>query len=89
MKSKQDEAKDNCLDYPTGCNATGLAANDDAKSAGGIATVGFIAGGVLIVGGAALFFTAPSSKPATKAGAWTIAPMAGRGEGGLMMRGAW
>ncbi len=89
MKSSQDDAKANCLDYPKGCNAEGLAANDDAKGAGTMATVGFIAGGALIAAGAVLYLTAPSPKPARQSATWTVSPLAGRGEGGLLLRGAW
>ncbi len=89
MKSLQDDAKANCLDYPKGCNADGLAANDDAKGAGTLATVGFIAGGALLAAGAVLYLTAPSAKPAQQSAAWTVSPLAGRGEGGLLLRGAW
>ena len=48
-----------------------------------IATVGFIAGGVLLAGGAALYLTAP------RAGEVAIAPSLGDRSAGLSMRGAW
>ena len=48
-----------------------------------ISNVGFIAGGVLVAGGAALFLTAP------KAGDVAIAPSLGDRTAGLTMRGAW
>jgi hypothetical protein len=52
-----------------------------------ISTVGFVAGGALLAGGAVLFFTAghPSEVPA--ATAWTIIPGVGPGGGGLLLKG--
>jgi hypothetical protein len=58
--SKWSDAKDKCSDYPYGCGSDGVSLADDAKSAGTISTIGFIAGGVLLAGGAALYFTAGS-----------------------------
>ncbi|HEY3818280.1 MAG TPA: hypothetical protein VGL81_13970 [Polyangiaceae bacterium] len=49
-----------------------------------ISTVGFIAAGALLVGGAVLFLTAhPSSQPIT---GWLVAPSAGPGGGGVWLR---
>jgi hypothetical protein len=48
-----------------------------------IATVGFIAGGALLVGGAILFLTAPSSAP--RATGMTLVPSLGPGGGGLVL----
>jgi len=59
--SKWKDAKDACSDYPYGCGNDGVSMADDAKSAATISTIGFIAGGALLAGGAALFFTAGSS----------------------------
>jgi len=49
------------------CDRTGVTLATDAKNAGTISTISFVAGGVLLAGGAILFFTAPSgsSKPAS------------------------
>jgi hypothetical protein len=58
--SKWDDAKSKCDAYPYGCGDDGVSLGDDAKSAATISTLGFIAGGVLLAGGAALFFTAGS-----------------------------
>jgi tetratricopeptide (TPR) repeat protein len=48
------------------CDPTGVDLADQARSAGNIATLGFIAGGALLVAGVVLFVTAPSGKSATK-----------------------
>lgn len=49
------------------CDRTGVTLATDAKNAGTVSTISFIAGGVLLAGGAVLFFTSPSSssKPAS------------------------
>jgi hypothetical protein len=46
------------------CDAVGFEAQEDAKSAATISTIGFIAGGVLLAGAVALVVTAPKSKSA-------------------------
>jgi hypothetical protein len=58
--SKWDDAKAKCDDYPYGCGDDGVKLADDANSAATISTIGFIAGGVLVAGGAALWLTAGS-----------------------------
>ena len=55
------------------CGPTGLAARNDAISAGNTATIFVVAGGVLAAGGAAMFFLAPSGKAVTAA----ISPLPG------------
>jgi hypothetical protein len=59
--SKWKDAKEKCSDYPFGCGDDGVSMADDAKSAATISTIGFIAGGVCLAGGAALWLTAGSS----------------------------
>ncbi len=44
------------------CEREGVDLASEAKNTGNLATVGFVAGGALLVGGAILFFTAPSAK---------------------------
>lgn len=55
-----------CPSYPR-CSSADRADLDDmnakAELTGTISTIGFIAGGALLAGGAALFFTAPPSRP--------------------------
>jgi hypothetical protein len=62
--SEKSTVDDNC--QGAFCNDEGLAANDRAHSAATISTIGIIAGGVLIAGGLALVFTAPSGPPAKR-----------------------
>ena len=61
-KSKWDEALDGHCDQRAECDREGLQLAADAKNAGNISTIAFIAGGVFLVGGAVLFFTAPTSE---------------------------
>jgi len=60
--SKWDEAKTHC-NTALECDATGVELTETAKNAGTVSTIAFVAGGVLLAGGAVLFFTAPSRTP--------------------------
>jgi hypothetical protein len=60
--SKQSESDEGHCDAAGYCDDIGLGLRQDAISAATISTVGFIAGGLAVVGGAALYLTAaPSS----------------------------
>lgn len=67
------------------CSAAGVSAGEDSRTFGNISTITFIAGGALLVGGAALYFTAP--EPSTKTGA-AIAPYLGPHAAGLGVGGS-
>jgi hypothetical protein len=58
---KNSEADNECRppDYKI-CTPKGVEAGDDGRTAGNVSTVAFIAGGVFLAGGVALYFTAPS-----------------------------
>src|SRR5262249_12369116 len=45
------------------CDARCVATSKDAVAAAGVATIGFVAGGVLVATGAVLWLTAPSATP--------------------------
>ncbi len=62
---KNDRADAHC---PSTCDAEGIAIGERANDHGNISTIGFIAGAVLIAGGAVLFFTAGPSAKSTNAG---------------------
>lgn len=68
------------LGGPNQCDATGVSDRSDAVSAGNVSTIGFVAGGVLLAGGAALWLLAPSSSV-------QAAPAVGTNGGGLLVRG--
>jgi hypothetical protein len=72
----------------TNCPRPSQAATDhsNGQTDRTISTIGFIAGGVLLAGGAALFFTAghPSDSPAASV---AVAPSVGPGGGGLLFTG--
>ncbi|MBX3199099.1 MAG: hypothetical protein KF894_13280 [Labilithrix sp.] len=74
--------------YCTGleCDQAGVDLATEAKSTGNIATIATIAGGALLVGGAVLFFTAPSDGP--KSGAAPAAVRVGVGPGSVLLRGS-
>ena len=60
--SLNDDSKAHCRPENTSlCDAKGVALRDDAKSSAMISNIGFIAGGVLLAGGAVLYFTAPKA----------------------------
>jgi hypothetical protein len=62
--------------------------HDSALTDGTISTVALVAGGVLLAGGALLYFTAPgSSKTPEQQSRWIFAPSAGPGGGGVVVRG--
>jgi len=68
-------------------NAT--SAHSSAVTDGAVSTVGFIAGGILLAGGATLFLlpTATSDPPGTGATRAVLAPSVGVGSAGLSLRG--
>ena len=73
------------------CDAQGVALGEEAFEAAALSTVGFVAGGVGLVGGTILFLTAPSG-PAKRATGWRrfeASPMVGVGVGGFSVRGVW
>jgi hypothetical protein len=58
--SKNDRADAEC---PGGaCSQEGVTAGDDARQQGNLSTIAFVVGGVLLGGGAVLFFTAPRAR---------------------------
>ncbi len=76
--NKRNEADKSCQppDH-TLCSAAGVDAGNSAITAGNVSTVAFIAGGVLLAGGLALWFTAPSGVAVT--------PTAGPHGGGVAL----
>jgi hypothetical protein len=81
-KSTYNHALTECPRAPGDCLQTGV---DDGKSAhtqATVSTVAFIAGGVLIGGGALLYFTAP------RAGV-TVSPTVGLRSAGVGVNGSW
>jgi hypothetical protein len=81
-KSKLDQSNaDNHCDAADTCDTAGLALRSNAGSAALGSTVAFIAGGVLVAGGAALWLTAPRPTGAQVG----LAP----GPRGVVLVGAW
>lgn len=84
--SKWDETKTHCTSTLE-CDRTGVQLAADAKNAGTTSTIAFIAGGLLLAGGAALYFTAPSGPPA-KRGAGPTDVRVGVGLGSVVVGGS-
>jgi serine/threonine-protein kinase len=90
--SKDAESLPHCL--PSNkklCDAQGVALGEDAFDAAAASTAGFVAGGVGLVGGTILFFTAPSGSSQGNAARplFVARPVVGPGIGGLSLRGEW
>jgi hypothetical protein len=88
-RSKQDESRAYCDPAnPSACDRHGVELNDEAKSAATIATVGYAAGGALVIGGVVLYLTAPRASAPGTAGV-RVVPVLGAGSAGLGATGAW
>jgi hypothetical protein len=83
QQQKDCASATNCLHYTQASSEHSAGATDRT-----ISTVGFIAGGALIAGGAALFFTAghPSEVPASTG--LRLVPGVGPGSAGILLKGA-
>jgi hypothetical protein len=67
--AKASEADDKCAPPDRKlCTPEGKAAGDEAITRGNISTIGFIVGGALVVGGVALYFTAPTGSASIAVG---------------------
>jgi hypothetical protein len=82
----ESDSKNRCPNT-TCTDATGVNENNSASTQATISTIGFVAGGALVVTGAVLFLVAPKSHATTTA--LRIVPAVGRGELGLGLGGAW
>lgn len=80
-KSRKSDAEQVCPGERYCENQSGVDRWNDAKTAGGIATVGFIVGGLGLAGAAVLWFTDNPKAPEQ--------PRVGLGPGGLVVRGKW
>jgi hypothetical protein len=69
------------------CEPAGSAST--AYSQATISTVGFVAGGILLAGGATMFLLAPKGDREHLAASLTVAPMVGSSAGGLQVAGRW
>jgi serine/threonine-protein kinase len=82
-----DSKADNHCDAQNRCDATGGAARDDAGTFADVATVSFIAGGVLAAAGVTLYLVGAPKKESTTA-RLEVAPALGRGDAGIIARGS-
>jgi hypothetical protein len=74
---------------PGACNNHAQAVSDHSSGMtdGAISTAAFIAGGALLAGGAALFFTADRGSERPASASMLVAPSVGPGGGGISVRG--
>ena len=83
-KSTYDNAvQSECGGDPTRCTAQGAQDGRTAHSQATVSTVAFAGGAALLAGGAALYFTSPSS------GDVSVGPAVGSGGAGLALHGRW
>jgi len=71
---KNNDAKDICGDDTSCPTQEGEDLSDDAQQAALVSTIGFVAGGAALVGGAVLYLTAPDG---SEAGRMQLSPIAG------------
>ncbi|RLB63745.1 MAG: hypothetical protein DRI90_06165 [Deltaproteobacteria bacterium] len=89
--SKKNEVDELCPDE-TKCTAAGIAINDEAKTAGTVSTIGFVAGGALLVGGLVLWLTAPSGDGEGQKSAapyLQVLPTVAQSGPAVLLQGAW
>lgn len=88
--SKWSDAKDACGPDTSACAPGSAQKADDARSAGNVATIAFVAGGVALAAAGVLWLTAPSSRPSEGPhhAQLRVAPTAGPSAAGLTAVGA-
>ena len=80
-KSTYNDAKAQCPDGPTSCSAQGIVGGQDAHDQASRSTVAFALGGVLLAGGATMYWLGSKM---------SVAPVTtGRADGGLVVSGVW
>ncbi len=91
MTLSQKSQQQSACGSPASCTSSGHAQALDDHSTGmtdsTISTIGFIAGGALLVGGALLFSTAGHASDAPAATGMLFVPSVGPGGGGMLLRG--
>lgn len=91
-KQKHDQSNSGHCDANNVCDPTGVELRHRAVQYGTVSTVGFVAGGVGVVGGLVLLLTAPhEERPHESAHAkatWQAAPTFAPGGGGMTVRGS-
>jgi hypothetical protein len=83
---EESRADDHC-DDATGCDAVGRTLNRQALNAGRLATGLFVAGGVLVVGGATIYLLGGRSTGRERSTSLGLSPAAAPGAVGVAARG--
>jgi hypothetical protein len=85
---KHGQAKDICADYHQCPDAAGRSKWNAATDAGTVSTIAFVVGGMGVVAGGLLYFTAAKNTAANPAAAgWWVTPSLGLGSAGLVAGG--
>ncbi|HKO49127.1 MAG TPA: hypothetical protein VJV79_15450 [Polyangiaceae bacterium] len=87
--SQMDRARALCSDGQTGCSEQALALQDQARGYALASTIAFSAGAVGILGGIALWLTAPERPERPRDAQVRLVPMVGIGSGGVQAVGTW
>jgi hypothetical protein len=87
QKSQQESACGSSASCTSSGHARALSDHSTGMTDSTISTVGFIAGGALLVGGALLFFAAGHSPDAPAAARTLVVPSVGPGGGGMFLTG--
>ena len=85
---KKGDVDELCPD-DTCATPEGITLNDEAKTAGNISTVAFIAGGALVVGGLVLWLVPSSSDDVGASASGRGVAMAPYAQGGAQLVGRW
>ena len=83
---KHGAAKDICADYHQCPDADGRSKWNSATDAGTVSTIAFVVGGMGVVAGGLLYFTATKSSAASPSAAtgWWVTPSVGLGSAGIV-----
>lgn len=84
-KAQGECSPGNC---PSAAHALAATDHDSAVTAATISTVGFIAGGALLVGGIVVFLTAPRREEGTSTRAFTLVPNVGANGAAMSLHGS-
>ncbi|MDB4935727.1 MAG: hypothetical protein JWP87_2699 [Labilithrix sp.] len=90
--NKKSKIEDLCGGNAGNCNAPPGSVDPEREAAttsATISTASFIAGGVALVGGGLLYFTAPNATPASSTARVRLAPRVGTNGGGMGLEGTW
>ncbi len=91
VASKMSHARARCAQSPSGsgCPPESLAQQDDARGLARASTAAFVVGGAGLLGGLALWLSAPAERARPSEARFRAYPLVGLGAAGLQADGAW